>query len=179
MATRLAEGRHRYRVQRRLGGGATSDFWLAEREGSTTRVAIKVARQACDRDRLCDEAERLLFADCPALTAALDAGFLADGGGAPELAPGLPFIALEWADGESLEPKERGFLYMPFQHSEDLYDQKRSLQLFTKLGDDEQLRYAKLHHDIIDRFGRFPHRNAILGRAPRPAEVAAGDVVPW
>ena len=80
---------------------------------------------------------------------------------------------------EQLEPQERGFLYMPFQHSEDLDDQKRSLLLFTKLGDDEQLHYARLHHDIIERFGRFPHRNIMLGRAPRAEEIAAGDVVPW
>ena len=51
--------------------------------------------------------------------------------------------------------------------------------LFTALGDDDQLGYARKHHDIIDRFGRFPHRNAILGRAPRPDEIAAGDVFPW
>lgn len=80
---------------------------------------------------------------------------------------------------EDLEPQERGFLYMPFQHSEDLDDQKRSLLLFTKLGDDNQLKYAKLHHDIIKRFGRFPHRNKILGRTPRPEEVEAGEVFPW
>ncbi|MGI8706071.1 MAG: DUF924 family protein [Sphingomicrobium sp.] len=80
---------------------------------------------------------------------------------------------------EKLEPQERGFLYMPFQHSEDLDDQKRSLLLFTRLGNDEQLKYAKLHHDIIERFGRFPHRNEILGRAPRADEIEAGEVVPW
>jgi uncharacterized protein (DUF924 family) len=80
---------------------------------------------------------------------------------------------------EKLQPKERGFLYMPFQHSEDLADQNRGVLLFTELGDAEQLGYAKKHHDIIERFGRFPHRNAMLGRAPRPDEVAAGDVVPW
>jgi uncharacterized protein (DUF924 family) len=80
---------------------------------------------------------------------------------------------------EALSPAERGFLYMPFQHSEDLDDQHRSLALFTALGNPEQLRFAKLHHDVIERFGRFPHRNAMLGRTPRPAEVAAGDVVPW
>ena len=80
---------------------------------------------------------------------------------------------------EALERDERGFLYMPFQHSEDRADQQRSLQLFTRLGDEEHLRYAKLHRDVIERFGRFPHRNALLGRAPRPEEVAAGDVVPW
>jgi uncharacterized protein (DUF924 family) len=81
-------------------------------------------------------------------------------------------------DGE-LQPKERGFLYMPFQHSEDLADQNRSLLLFTELGDDNQLGYARKHHDVITRFGRFPHRNAILGRTPRPDEIAAGDVFPW
>ena len=80
---------------------------------------------------------------------------------------------------ETIAKERRGFLYMPFQHSEDPDDQQRSLLLFTALGDDEQLRYAKLHHDVIGRFGRFPHRNAMLGRQPRPAEIAAGDVVPW
>jgi uncharacterized protein (DUF924 family) len=80
---------------------------------------------------------------------------------------------------EELEPVERGFLYMPFQHSEDLEDQNRSVLLFTALGDQEQLGYAKKHHDVIARFGRFPHRNAILGRAPRADEIAAGDVFPW
>ena len=80
---------------------------------------------------------------------------------------------------EQLEPKERGFLYMPFQHSENLADQDRSLLLFTALGDDHQLGYAKKHHDVIARFGRFPHRNQMLGRAPRPDEVAAGEIFPW
>lgn len=80
---------------------------------------------------------------------------------------------------EAMSPAERGFLYMPFQHSEDLEDQKRSLALFTALGDDYQLGYAKKHHDVIERFGRFPHRNAILGRPARPAELEAGDVKPW
>ncbi len=80
---------------------------------------------------------------------------------------------------ETMSPVERGFLYMPFQHSEDIADQRRSVALFTALGDEYQLGYAKKHHDVIERFGRFPHRNAILGRPPRPAEVEAGDVVPW
>jgi uncharacterized protein (DUF924 family) len=87
--------------------------------------------------------------------------------------------ALDKGFDEALQPHERGFLYMPFQHSENLPDQNRSLLLFTELGDCEQLGYAKKHHDIIERFGRFPHRNAILGRAPRPEEMAAGDVFPW
>jgi uncharacterized protein (DUF924 family) len=80
---------------------------------------------------------------------------------------------------ERLDLRERQFLYMPFQHSENLADQNRGVLLFTELGDEEQLGYAKKHHDVIERFGRFPHRNRILGRAPRPEEVAAGDVFPW
>ena len=80
---------------------------------------------------------------------------------------------------DDLDPRERGILYMPFQHSERLSDQQRSVQLFTALGDDYQLGFAQKHHDVIARFGRFPHRNKMLGRAPRPDEIAAGDVFPW
>ena len=87
--------------------------------------------------------------------------------------------AIERGFDEELAPQERGFLYMPFQHSECLVDQQRSVALFTALGDDYQLGFAKKHHDVIARFGRFPHRNAMLGRQPRPEEIAAGDVVPW
>ena len=87
--------------------------------------------------------------------------------------------AVEAGLDEALAPMERGILYMPFQHSENPGDQQRSLALFTALGDAEQLRFAKLHHEVIERFGRFPHRNAILGRTPRADEIAAGDVVPW
>ncbi len=87
--------------------------------------------------------------------------------------------AIDKGFDEQLKPNERNFLYMPFQHSESLADQNRAVLLFTELGDEEQLGYAKKHHDVIERFGRFPHRNAILGRAPRPDEMAAGDVFPW
>jgi uncharacterized protein (DUF924 family) len=80
---------------------------------------------------------------------------------------------------EQLSPVERKFLYMPFQHSETLADQREAILLYTGLGDPETLRYARLHHDIIARFGRFPHRNAVLGRAPRAEEIAAGELVPW
>ena len=80
---------------------------------------------------------------------------------------------------EQLQPQERLFLHMPFQHSEDLADQNRSLLLFTELGEPEQIKYARIHHDLIERFGRFPHRNALLGRASRPDEIAAGADKPW
>ena len=80
---------------------------------------------------------------------------------------------------EELAPAERKFLYMPFQHSEDLDDQNRAVLLFTQLGDEHQLGYAKHHREIIARFGRFPHRNSTLGRASRPEEIAAGADKPW
>jgi uncharacterized protein (DUF924 family) len=81
-------------------------------------------------------------------------------------------------DGE-LAPDGRKFLYMPFQHSEDLEDQNRSIMLFTKLGDESQLGYARHHREIIERFGRFPHRNHMLGRQSRDAEILAGADKPW
>ena len=95
------------------------------------------------------------------------------------LALGIARAAVDAKSDDELEPQERGFLYMPFEHSENLADQRRSVALFTALGDDYLLGYARKHHDIVERFGRFPHRNAMLGRAPRPEESAAGEVVPW
>lgn len=88
-------------------------------------------------------------------------------------------LAIDRGMDERLEPRRRGILYMPFQHSEDEEDQKRSLLLFSALGDPEQMDYARRHHDVIRRFGRFPHRNAMLGRTPRADEKAAGDVTPF
>jgi uncharacterized protein (DUF924 family) len=95
------------------------------------------------------------------------------------LALAVAKAAVERGLDEALSPAERGILYMPFQHSENMADQRRSLALFTALRDDYQLGYARKHYEVIERFGRFPHRNAILGRPPRPAEVEAGEVVPW
>ena len=80
---------------------------------------------------------------------------------------------------KELAPDERKFLYMPFQHSENLDDQNRAVSLFTELGDQHQLGYAKHHRDIVAKFGRFPHRNAVLGRQSRPEEIAAGADKPW
>ena len=74
------------------------------------------------------------------------------------------------AAGQDMElsPLERWFLYMPFEHSELLVDQRESVRLFTRLaqqtGDKGPLEWAQKHFDVVARFGRFPHRNAILGR---------------
>jgi uncharacterized protein (DUF924 family) len=80
---------------------------------------------------------------------------------------------------KELAKEERKFLYMPFQHSENLDDQSRAVLLFTEIGDEEQIEHARRHRQLIEQFGRFPHRNAILGRPSRPAEIQAGADQPW
>ncbi|HYC16148.1 MAG TPA: DUF924 family protein [Pseudolabrys sp.] len=64
----------------------------------------------------------------------------------------------------------RGFFYVPFEHSEDLADQERCIALNKAIGDADNLKWAEIHADIIRRFGRFPHRNAALGRTTTPEE---------
>lgn len=70
----------------------------------------------------------------------------------------------------------RQFVYLPFEHSEDIADQHESMRLFAQLGDDEPAlaglsTWAQGHLDIVARFGRFPHRNALLGRESTPEEI--------
>ena len=67
--------------------------------------------------------------------------------------------------------QQRQFFYLPFEHSEDPRDQQVAVSLIEPLGDPEMIRYAVAHQSIIDRFGRFPHRNAILGRDSTPEEI--------
>ncbi|HSI54857.1 MAG: DUF924 family protein [Ramlibacter sp.] len=68
-----------------------------------------------------------------------------------------------------VETELRNFLYLPFMHSEQLADQDRAVELAGKLSA-ESLRYAVMHREIIEKFGRFPHRNAVLGRSTTPDE---------
>ncbi|OQW63122.1 MAG: hypothetical protein A4S17_07315 [Proteobacteria bacterium HN_bin10] len=80
--------------------------------------------------------------------------------------------ALERQFDAATESALRMFFYLPFEHAEDLALQERSVTLFTNLGDADYLKYAILHRDVIARFGRFPHRNAILGRKSTAEELA-------
>jgi uncharacterized protein (DUF924 family) len=84
--------------------------------------------------------------------------------------------ALERGFDLQVPPVWRRFFYMPFHHSEDFADQQRARALFEALPSDpdraETLRYARRYHEIIARFGRFPHRNAILGRGSTAEEIA-------
>ncbi len=83
--------------------------------------------------------------------------------------------AVDQGDERARLPVERLFFYLPFEHSEALEDQERACELCRPLAafpeTDDAYRYALAHRDIIVRFGRFPHRNAILGRASTPEEL--------
>ena len=72
---------------------------------------------------------------------------------------------------QQLATLEKTFMYLPFEHSEDLSDQERSVALFKAMGADLQLDYAIRHHVIVERFGRFPHRNKALGRESTEEEI--------
>jgi len=83
--------------------------------------------------------------------------------------------AIERALDRELPAFQRMFLYMPFMHSESIEAQRRSVELFQRLRDEpggpDVVSYAIGHRDIVERFGRFPHRNAVLGRQTTPEEA--------
>ena len=83
--------------------------------------------------------------------------------------------AIERGFDQQLKDIQKVFLYMPFMHSEELADQDRALELMAQAGLDDNLRWARHHREIVARFGRFPHRNAILGRESREDELAYLD----
>lgn len=94
---------------------------------------------------------------------------------ADELALSLAEEAVKAGDDKKLSPRERHFLYMPFMHSESREAHKKAFWLFLKLAlvtfNWGAFLYEIKHKKIIDRFGRYPHRNAILGRASTPEEI--------
>lgn len=84
----------------------------------------------------------------------------------------LAQVAIARGFDAELSEDEKLFLYMPFMHSESRIIHERAVELFTQLGDEGALKYEKIHKDIIDRFGRYPHRNEQLGRESTPEEIA-------
>jgi uncharacterized protein (DUF924 family) len=91
---------------------------------------------------------------------------------ADPLARAVADRALARGFDERVPTPERQFFYLPFEHGETPADQERCVELFRATGDAEALKWAELHADIIRRFGRFPHRNAALGRATTLEEQA-------
>ncbi|MCY7398698.1 MAG: DUF924 domain-containing protein [Sphingomonas bacterium] len=94
---------------------------------------------------------------------------------ADPVALALPNIALELGWDARVTPERRQFMLMPLMHSEKLADQERALDEYAKLGDASVLDFAKRHHDQIACFGRFPGRNAALGRRSTAEEQEALD----
>jgi uncharacterized protein (DUF924 family) len=80
--------------------------------------------------------------------------------------------AIERGFDTKVDPLFRRFFYLPFMHSESLRHQERSVTLNEALGEEDSIKWARHHRDIVARFGRFPHRNHILGRETTPDEEA-------
>ena len=80
-------------------------------------------------------------------------------------------VAIDKGFDHDIETSSRAFLYMPFMHSEALVDQQLALQLFAQPRFEDNLRFARHHHDIVRKFCRFPHRNESLGRESSEAEI--------
>lgn len=109
---------------------------------------------------LLDQIPRNIFRNSPH-------AFATDG-----LAQAIALRALDKQFDAAIDTDLRFFFYMPLEHAEDLALQDRCMTLFTNLGDANYLKFAALHHDIIEKFGRFPHRNGILGRKSSAEELA-------
>jgi uncharacterized protein (DUF924 family) len=90
---------------------------------------------------------------------------------ADSIARRLSRTTIEQGFDAAMNQQERYFLYLPFEHSEDLEDQALSLKLIKCLGNEEWTRYAMAHKTTIERFGRFPHRNAALNRDSTADEI--------
>jgi len=86
------------------------------------------------------------------------------------MARAVASLALTRGFDKATDEALRHFFYLPFMHSESLADQDYSLRLYESFGDAKRLRYAATHHSVVLRFGRFPHRNCLIGRESTPAE---------
>jgi len=153
---------------------AAFDSEVRARFGATLDVAVSGGLRAWDDDGATSTLARILVLDQFTRNAwrGTPAAFAGD---ALALAAAQNLVA-SGAD-QSLTPQQRSFVYMPFEHAEDPAMQQQAIALFTQLvGEDpsfnESLTYARRHSAVIARFKRFPHRNAILGRASTPEEVA-------
>jgi uncharacterized protein (DUF924 family) len=145
-------------VETALAGGFAD--WIDGRDERPSSAA----RAALARVLLLDQFTRNIFRDSPR-------AFAGD-----TLALATAEVAIARGDDFALIPAERRFLYLPFEHSEDLATQERGIALYMRLrdetGDPDPLLWAEKHATVIRRFGRFPHRNAVLGRESTPEETA-------
>ena len=147
------------------------DAEIRKRFGAAVETALTggftewtAPRAALARVLLLDQFTRNIFRDSPR-------AFAGDG-----LALATAQEAIMRGDDAALNPVERRFMYLPFSHAEDPTAQEQAVALCTRLrdetGDGDPLLWAEKHAAVIRRFGRYPHRNAILGRISTPEELA-------
>ena len=159
---------HRLGPEDWWGGSEAVDAMLRERfERELEMLGQRVAAEFLT-DPLTARAAILLFDQVPRNIYRGSPRAFAHDPLAREIARGL--ILRGWDKGAPR--KERAFAYMPLMHSEAIADQRASLRLFGKLGE-PNFSFARAHHRMIARFGRFPHRNTILGRKSSAAEKVA------
>jgi len=147
---------------------AAFDQDLRQRFLQTHATVKSLALEACLTDAntalaaviVLDQFSRNLFRDTPQAFAC-DAAALS-----------LAQAAIAKGFDAQVSARARLFFYLPFEHAEDLAAQSRCVALMATLADPELVKWAEAHKQIIDRFGRFPHRNAVLGRTSTPQEVA-------
>ena len=134
-------------------------LWLHERLVADEGIDCMTRQQLLAAVIVLDQFSRNLFRDTPRAYAA------------DPIARRLARRAIAQGLDVGMTAQERMFLYLPFEHSEDRADQALAVELLSQLGNAEWTGYALKHKAIIDRFGRFPHRNAILNRDSSADEV--------
>jgi uncharacterized protein (DUF924 family) len=144
-ATFDAQFRERFLASHEAAAAGALDHWLASAEGALALVL------------LLDQFPRNAFRGTPRMYAS------------DPKARAAADVAIRAGFDRTVPQELRQFFYLPFMHSEQLQDLERCVALNGPVGG-EPLRYARHHRDIVARFGRFPHRNAVLGRASTPEE---------
>lgn len=152
-----------------FGGGEAFDATVSDRFGAWRQALRRYPADQFLHDAQTALAAVLLFDQVPRNVYRGNAeAFATD-----DLALAIARRAVAQRLDAGLPVDQRLFLYLPFEHSEDIADQREALRLISALGDADYTAYAQAHHDVIARFARFPHRNVVLGRADRPGEAEA------
>lgn len=141
--------RDRFHVVHDMAKDGLSNHWADDADGALALIIVL------------DQFPRHMYRGTPAAFATDDKALL------------VAKQAVNKGFDQILEPVKRGFLYLPFQHSEKLADQERSVELFGAMAHENPAgdMYARRHYVPIEKFGRFPHRNEILGRDSSPEEI--------
>lgn len=144
-----AEITERFEVTHQMANDGLCNHWAADADGALALVIVL------------DQFPRHMYRNTPKAFASDERALL------------IAKQAIHKGFDQILEPVKRGFLYLPYQHSENLSDQKKSVELFGAMANDNPAgdMYAKRHYVPIEKFGRFPHRNEVLGRESSEEEI--------